>query len=74
MIGDDMARIPVQQAHDPYDDWRLTDDERRELLRQARLRVPVLQEIAATNIAEAERLREDYARRVSRRRRWWIFG
>lgn len=73
MIGDDMAQLLRHQASGDGDDWHLTDEERRELLRRARLRVPVLQKIAAINIAEADRLREDYARRARRRRRWWMF-
>jgi hypothetical protein len=71
MIGDGMAHPSRHQTSSGDDDWHLTDDERRELLRKARLRVPVLQRIAAINIAEGDRLREDYARRVRRRRSWW---
>jgi hypothetical protein len=70
MIGE----VEASQARTGREDWDLTEEEHRELLRQARERVPVLREIAATNLAEIKRLQEDYARRVARRRRWWIFG
>jgi plasmid stability protein len=69
-----IARMDAPQGKSGREDWDLTEDEHRELLRQARERVPVLREIAATNLAEIKRLQEDYARRVARRRRWWIFG
>jgi hypothetical protein len=69
-----MAGSPTDNARLEDDDWRLTEDEQRELLRLARKRVPALQKIAAINIAESKRLREEYEREVSRRRRWWIFG
>lgn len=50
-------------------------DEFREFLQWWwEVRLPVLQEICAINLAEIKRLQEDYARRVARRRRWWIFG
>jgi hypothetical protein len=71
---DDMAGSPKDKARFEDEDWRLTEDEQRELLRLARKRVPVLQKIAAINIAESKRLRQEYEREVSRRRRWWIFG
>jgi hypothetical protein len=74
MVPDDMAGSLKDEARFEDDDWYLTEDEQRELLRLARKRVPVLREIAATNLAEIKRLQDDYARRVARRRRWWIFG
>jgi len=74
MIGHGMTGTPHGESHYDRDDWELTEEEHRELLREARRRVPVLQEISARNIAEIKRLREDYARQVNRRRRWWIFG
>jgi hypothetical protein len=66
--------VGASQEKSGREDWDLTEEEHRELLRQARERVPVLREIAATNIAEIKRLQEDYARRVARRRRWGLFG
>jgi hypothetical protein len=74
MIGIGMTGASHGESHHDREDWDLTEEQHRELLREARARVPVLREIAATNIAEIERLREEYARRVSRRRRWRIFG
>jgi hypothetical protein len=74
MIGKDMTDSPQEKTRFEDDDWRLTEDEQRELLRLARKRVPVLQKIAAINIAESNRLREEYEREVGRRRRWWLFG
>lgn len=59
----------------PYDrDAWERSEEYRELMRKARARVPVLQEIAAENLAEIKRLQDEYARRLARRRRWSIFG
>jgi hypothetical protein len=59
-------------VHD-RDAWERSE-EYQELMRKARARVPVLQEIAAENLAEIKRLQDEYARQVARRRRWWIFG
>ena len=69
-----MGVMEASRGESGREDWDLTEEEHRELLCLARERVPVLREIAATNLAEIKRLQDDYARRVARRRRWWILG